>query len=129
MNLSAFNLLILIAILVVSTFSLDDRLKIDCIPENVQNLDEIKYKCNQRKCIYEESIGESVPWCYYPSNYGYKLKNDPQETDQGYKIELVRDTNLGSTFGHDIVELNMDIEFQLDQRLRIKIYDPKNPKI
>ena len=125
-----------------SAQAVPDESRIDCTPDRGTGEDE----CNARGCIYQVWDGLSlylngfmlvggaisitalfqpadakgVPWCYYPETYGYTLEG-VFETVNGIGANLVRNAGIGSMFGNDFERINLEAEFQTEDRLRIRI--------
>jgi hypothetical protein len=101
--------------------------RFDCYPEN----NPTQQACEARKCCWKEpspqsnsnSLGDpDVPNCYYPSDFpNYEVtSNDP--TDFGQRIQIVKSQT--TYMPNDILKLTVDIIYETEQRLRIRIYDP-----
>ena len=71
-------------------------------------------------CYYCESETPGVPWCYVPPEHGYSMVGEPVETPSGYEVNLRR-KNYPSWFGQDILEVKLEVEFQENHRLRLKV--------
>jgi hypothetical protein len=56
-----------------------------------------------------------------PHNYGYSLDGDPINTGNGIKINLIRNTGIGTMFGNDFKSLIVEAEYQTNERVRVKI--------
>uniref|UniRef100_A0A669EZR8 alpha-glucosidase n=1 Tax=Oreochromis niloticus TaxID=8128 RepID=A0A669EZR8_ORENI len=84
-------------------------------------------KCQERGCCWSPRDESNVPWCFFPTNYGYTVES--QETPNSYaiKAKLTR-MESPSLFGQHIKELAIDAEMQTKNRLRFKIYDPNNKR-
>ena len=65
---------------------------------------------------------ESVPWCFFPKSYqgGYKVEGDVRETQLGYQATLKRHS-ASTIYGQDIDEVTLDIEFQTNHCIRLKV--------
>ncbi|XP_042231432.1 lysosomal alpha-glucosidase-like [Homarus americanus] len=119
-------------------------MRFDCHPDNEAS----QTSCEERGCCWKEEVEIperqhpfpaprlhrpthgpaledlplNVPFCYYPRDYqGYSFVNYTSE-DHGYTGYLKRDTASG--FFGDINVLKMDVFFETETRLRIKITDP-----
>ena len=55
-----------------------------------------------------------------PQAHGYRMVGDPIVTAKGYQVLLSR-INYPSWFGEDIQDVMVDVEFQENERLRIKV--------
>jgi len=106
---------------------ISDAFKFDCHPEDGAN----EPNCKARGCCwYKEAIGNNrsqlsplnVPYCFYPAAYGgYKFINIT-ETHSGSVSFLQR--TFKSPYPGDVAVIRMDIRYETEQRLRIKIVDP-----
>ncbi|XP_075224728.1 lysosomal alpha-glucosidase-like [Lycorma delicatula] len=98
----------------------NDDEKFDCFPRGIvtQNL------CENRGCCWSavsNKVG-SVPPCYYPRNYTlYKYENITS-TDAG-TVGYMKNVHL-SPYPEDIQCLRIDINYETDSRVHVKIYDP-----
>ncbi|XP_041660826.1 maltase-glucoamylase, intestinal [Cheilinus undulatus] len=96
--------------------------RFDCHPE--ENADEAK--CKARGCIWKQSALESVPWCYYPSDYGYQVTTF-EESDTGMTVEITRNNKYRSSYrpgSPDIDALHVKIHYHSSEMLQFKIWDP-----
>ncbi|XP_076075662.1 lysosomal alpha-glucosidase-like [Mytilus galloprovincialis] len=104
--------------------------RFDCDPEGAIT----QSNCEKRECCWRPvlrlTVNQSagivpplnVPWCYYPSNYeGYKV-NKVYNTKLGLNADLTRTTP--SPYPEAIKDLTVEIRYETQSRLRIKIYDP-----
>lgn len=107
--------------------NIPDSNRFDCYPES--GADE--QKCLNRGCCWKVAVQDNqavdgevplnIPYCFYPTNYGYKLVTKTQ-TPTGYMLTLEKQGNPGP-FGKDIKDLNVDLRFETKDRLHFKIYD------
>lgn len=106
--------------------NISDLEKFDCYPEN--GADE--KSCTKRGCCWQprhESHRSShfnfppldVPWCYYPKNYGGYEYINLTRTEQGDLAFMNR--TFSSPYPNDVKNLRIDVEYQTDNRLRIKV--------
>ncbi|XP_063961375.1 lysosomal alpha-glucosidase-like isoform X2 [Lytechinus pictus] len=108
----------------------DDNHRFDCYPE----LGASQQKCEARGCCW--APGESwrnnagvkldVPYCYYPLDYPGYINGPQTQTNYGLTANLKRTTQ--SYYPNDIMNLKMDVYFETDTRLRVKIYDPNQSR-
>ncbi|XP_061191912.1 lysosomal alpha-glucosidase-like [Saccostrea echinata] len=115
---------------------IDDAHKFDCYPEALTD----KEKCEARGCCWQiphSSPSQNgrknpmnrpmgVPFCYFPANFpGYKtgLK---AITPTGFSVALNRNTT--AIYPDNVFNLVMDVRYETDYRLRIRIFDPKNAR-
>jgi len=98
--------------------------RFDCHPDPNPNQDN----CVQRGCCWQaatestkqsRSVGQGIPYCYYPQNYnGYNVSS-VKETDYGYRAVLARSSPSG--WPDDIKTLTMDVWLETAQRLHFKV--------
>ncbi|KAH9502341.1 hypothetical protein Btru_073501 [Bulinus truncatus] len=104
--------------------SIDENNRFDCWPEkNGAN----EQACLNRGCCWKpSSVPNTAPFCFFPSNYdGYKV-SEVVSTSSGINATLVRSTS--TFFSPDIKTLKLQVDYQNDYRLRVKIYDPNNAR-
>ena len=108
-----------------------DVARFDCHPER----NATQQACEARKCCRKLPVSSSnlssvddpsVPNCYYPSDFpNYEvISNDP--TDFGQRIQIVK--TQSTYMPNDILKLTVDLIYETQQRLRIRIYDPANKR-
>lgn len=71
----------------VCTDAIDDR--IDCFPNGIAT----EAACEERGCCWRLSKGLSVPSCFFPVNYGYRIQNNTSSTSQTFTAALQRCSN------------------------------------
>ncbi|CAL8087113.1 unnamed protein product [Orchesella dallaii] len=118
-----FVQLLLLGSFAVATLAqqcLPDNERIDCHPDSGNT----EAECLQRGCTYcPASIpDQNTPTCFFPRNWGYKMVGEPVNTGHGFRVALERITT-STVFGGDSNELNVEVDFQSDYRLRLKITD------
>ena len=61
--------------------------------------------------------------CFFPDNYGYSLYGPVSEEPHGRGLTaiLARSANVGSFVGGDFELLKLEVQFQTNERVRIKI--------
>lgn len=110
--------------------------RFDCYPEN----DATKEKCLARNCCWrlpidsqnssiKQRIGSEfvgVPFCYYPSDFPNYEVTSNKITDFGQRIQIVKSQT--TYMPNDILSLTVDLIFETQQRLRIRIYDSVNKR-
>lgn len=89
--------------------------RIDCHPEPNADQDT----CLSRGCYWCEAQDDS-PWCFLPKQHGYRMVGDPVETPSGHEVVLRR-INYPSWFGLEIDDVLMQVEYQSNSRLRLKV--------
>ncbi|XP_066517719.1 lysosomal alpha-glucosidase [Hoplias malabaricus] len=100
--------------------------RFDCYPE--RDVVVTEDMCRKRNCCFIQvskarSPGQNgVPWCFYPPDFpSYELVT-LNETEVGYRGTLRR---LQKTYyPNDIEALQLDVLFESNSRLRVKITDP-----
>jgi len=111
---------------------ISDAFKFDCHPEDGASASNCKARgcCwapKRKKLLYKEAIGNNgsqlsslnVPYCFYPAAYGgYKFINIT-ETPSGSVSFLQR--TFKSPYPGDVAVIRMDIRYETEQRLRIKV--------
>ncbi|KAG9338719.1 hypothetical protein JZ751_025388, partial [Albula glossodonta] len=103
---------------------LDERF--DCHPEEHSS----EEKCTQRGCIWEEVPVQGVPWCFFPSDYGYKV-NNVVENNTGISLDIQRNIKYRANRlpgSPDIDLLRVEIKYLNAHMLQFKVYDPKNTR-
>lgn len=107
----------------------DDNHRFDCYPE----LGASQQKCEARGCCWAPAksrrenaldpagVKLDVPYCYYPLDYPGYANGVPTPTNYGFTANLTRTTK--SYYPNDILNLKMDVYYETDSRLRVKIYD------
>uniref|UniRef100_A0A671YCK1 alpha-glucosidase n=1 Tax=Sparus aurata TaxID=8175 RepID=A0A671YCK1_SPAAU len=98
--------------------------RFDCYPE--ENSDEAK--CKARGCIWQVrgDMDDSVPWCYFPTDYGYSVSNS-QQTLSGMTVDINRNMRYRSSNrpgSPDINNLRVEIIYHKSDMLQFKIWDP-----
>lgn len=108
--------------------------KFDCYPEG----EITQAACVNRRCCWKpvmtDQINKSVdllpplnvPWCYYPKDYSGFKTNKVYSTDIGFNADLSRTTQ--SHYPETIMDLTLEVRYETQTRLRIKIYDPKSAR-
>ncbi|XP_077982533.1 sucrase-isomaltase, intestinal-like [Glandiceps talaboti] len=97
--------------------------RIDCHPEPNAN----PGVCSSRGCIWREDFDSESPWCFYPLERGYKMIGNPVETTLGYSVSLEK-IEPYTQHGDDVINLAFEVEFQTDDRVRFKFFDPSNQR-
>ncbi|KAK7508001.1 hypothetical protein BaRGS_00000966 [Batillaria attramentaria] len=100
--------------------------RFDCWPEYNGATQEL---CQARGCCWNGSPSvNGVPYCFYPDNYVSYTVSDVSylSSKSGMTATLVRKT--ASPFPNDVVQLQVDVTFETESRLRFKIFDPKNQR-
>uniref|UniRef100_A0A8C9ET01 P-type domain-containing protein n=1 Tax=Pavo cristatus TaxID=9049 RepID=A0A8C9ET01_PAVCR len=101
----------------------------DCYPE--RSVVVTQELCESRGCCFIETLPavegkRGVPWCFYPPNFPSYVVQSLNQTALGMTGLLVRREK--AYYPKDIQVLRMDVEFQTNTRLRIKITDAAKPR-
>ncbi|XP_067859036.1 lysosomal alpha-glucosidase [Heptranchias perlo] len=103
-----------------------ESLRFDCYPERDRVV--TRALCEQRACCYLQVTSDlaGVPWCFYPPSFpSYSLgKREP--TELGEVGELTRRNK--TYYPKDVWKLQLNVMFEADHRLHIKINDSTNPR-
>ncbi|NXE99258.1 MGA protein, partial [Menura novaehollandiae] len=97
--------------------------RIDCIPDQTAT----KSTCSLRGCCWSPQSDTNVPWCFFSSKHGYRLKGSKRSTQAGFEATLKR-LPSPSLFGNDINTVLLTGEYQTPNRFRFKITDPKTQR-
>lgn len=97
----------------------------DCYPE--RSVVVTQELCESRGCCFIETppaVGgkRGVPWCFYPPSFPSYVVQSLNQTALGMTGLLVRREK--AYYPKDIQVLRMDVEFQTNTRLRIKVSVP-----
>jgi hypothetical protein len=103
-----------------------DVARFDCYPESGATQE----KCLARNCCWREPIKKraprafrdvNVPYCYYPKDFPTYTLQKSEQTDYGQRLRINKSQN--TYMPHDIIDLTVDLIYETEQRLRIRIYD------
>uniref|UniRef100_A0A8D8ZIZ7 Lysosomal alpha-glucosidase n=1 Tax=Cacopsylla melanoneura TaxID=428564 RepID=A0A8D8ZIZ7_9HEMI len=109
-----------------STQDLNNRF--DCYPRGTPN----EKTCNARGCCWNPSKGKE-PSCFYPPNhnsYSY-VKTIRNETNGMYHLSfmsLIYQNKILSPYPDDIESVQMEIVYETNERVRVKISDNNNKR-
>lgn len=104
--------------------------RFDCYPE--RGVVVTRELCQARNCCFipassnSSSAGRGVPWCFYPPDFpSYSLVwlND---TALGKRGKLVREVK--TYYPADILTLDVELRYETETRLRVRITDPSTPR-
>uniref|UniRef100_A0A672U158 P-type domain-containing protein n=1 Tax=Strigops habroptila TaxID=2489341 RepID=A0A672U158_STRHB len=103
--------------------------RFDCYPE--RRVVVTQELCESRGCCFIESPPPAggkrgVPWCFYPPDFPSYTLESLNQTALGMVGLLVRREK--AYYPRDIEMLRLDVEFETDTRLHIKITDAANPR-
>ncbi|CAF3630946.1 unnamed protein product [Adineta steineri] len=109
--------------------SIEPNQRIDCFPDaGSQFAGYSKEACLARSCLYDEWTPPNTAQCYLSPNYGYILKQDPQQTENGIRLRLRRNRAVGSMYPNAIENVILDIEYYTNDILRFKLHDEDNER-
>ncbi|XP_064601739.1 lysosomal alpha-glucosidase-like isoform X2 [Liolophura sinensis] len=93
--------------------------RFDCMPGAV---DLTEAECVDQGCCWDSSVPSIVPHCYYPSDFpSYKVTSN-QPSGLGYSLKVSRDTP--TKWPNEVKTLAVDVMYETDERLRLRVYDP-----
>uniref|UniRef100_A0A8B9QGR7 P-type domain-containing protein n=1 Tax=Apteryx owenii TaxID=8824 RepID=A0A8B9QGR7_APTOW len=103
--------------------------RFDCYPE--RRVVVTQELCESRGCCFIESSPPAggkrgVPWCFYPRDFPSYTLQSLNQTALGMVGLLVRREK--AYYPRDIETLRLDVEFETDTRLHLKITDAANPR-
>ncbi|XP_019853735.1 PREDICTED: lysosomal alpha-glucosidase-like [Amphimedon queenslandica] len=107
--------------LLVPSCNHDSNSLFSCLPEgDGWSYDKSEEVCHSRGCCWQPN---ATIRCSYSSNHGYRLDGKLQDGPFGVMATLVRKESFPSMFGGDSKRLKVDVTYETDYRLRVKIYD------
>ena len=83
--------------------------------------------CEARNCCWRAPVQQGngtnvdVPVCYYPKDFPTYQVIDNNTTDFGMRLRLLK--SQATYMPEDILDLTVDLIYETQQRLRIRIYD------
>ena len=82
--------------------------------------------CESRGCIWNTTITHSnEPFCYYPPDYGYTfISQYPKPYGMQYIIQ--QKSKYPNPYGQDIPNVTVDLIYDTNQRIRIRMTDSAN---
>nr|AQS60670.1 lysosomal alpha-glucosidase [Sogatella furcifera] len=102
--------------------SINDTMKTDCFPRGAAS----EKSCAQRGCCWmvpkNASLSKNIPYCFYPQNYALYEFLNVSSTDLGVTGFLNR--SFSSPYPSDLDLLKLDVKFETENRLNVKLYDP-----
>ena len=82
-------------------------------------------ECSKRGCLWKENTIPNGPNCYYPPDWGYRLSSI---IDKPYgKQYILEEGKYTNPYGQDIKTVHMDLIYDTNERIRIRMTDPLNP--
>lgn len=101
---------------IVDNCSLDAGDRFDCLPGFSTVNQSV---CSHHGCCWQAN--STVP-CFYSRHSGYVVVGESQSTSLGDRVILERKTDeVGSPYGYDIQPLVVDISYETESRLHIKV--------
>uniref|UniRef100_A0A8C9WLM6 Alpha glucosidase 2 n=1 Tax=Scleropages formosus TaxID=113540 RepID=A0A8C9WLM6_SCLFO len=103
--------------------------RFDCYPEKVVVTREL---CEARNCCFiqvssgKKPIKDGVPWCFYPPNFPTYWLDALNDTDLGFTAQLKKSEK--TYYPKDVETIQLDVLYETDSRLRVKITDPSYPR-
>ncbi|XP_069784428.1 lysosomal alpha-glucosidase [Narcine bancroftii] len=106
--------------------SIPEQDRFDCYPERDRVVTQ--KLCEQRGCCFVQVTADltGVPWCFYPPNFPSYVLGNLTPTELGEAGELQRRNK--TYYPQDIWKLQLNVMFEADHRLHIKINDSSNPR-
>uniref|UniRef100_A0A8D3BUX7 Alpha glucosidase 2 n=1 Tax=Scophthalmus maximus TaxID=52904 RepID=A0A8D3BUX7_SCOMX len=109
--------------------------RFDCYPE--RGVVVTRALCEARNCCFipasspsssatPPSGGNGVPWCFYPLDFPSYSLVSINDTSLGQEGWLVRETK--TYYPADILTLAVEIRYETDTRLRVRITDPSDAR-
>uniref|UniRef100_A0A3Q3IAX0 P-type domain-containing protein n=1 Tax=Monopterus albus TaxID=43700 RepID=A0A3Q3IAX0_MONAL len=109
--------------------------RFDCYPE--RGVVVTRELCEARNCCFIPTSNSSfsvtrpsgkngIPWCFYPPDFPSYSLVSIKDTSLGQKGTLVR--KVKTYYPADILILEVEIRYETDTRLRVRITDPSNPR-
>ncbi|RDD41922.1 Lysosomal alpha-glucosidase [Trichoplax sp. H2] len=92
--------------------------RFDCFPDTDKQSKDV---CEARGCCWIPTNVVGAPSCFFPPNYRTYTATE-QSVPYGKKYTLTRNMVLPAHYGSPISSVNLDIQFQTSNRLRIKSY-------
>ncbi|XP_051878369.1 lysosomal alpha-glucosidase-like isoform X2 [Pristis pectinata] len=110
----------------VTCLSIPEQDRFDCYPERDRVVTQ--KLCEQRGCCFVQVTMDltGVPWCFYPPNFPSYILGNRTITELGEAGELTRRNK--TYYPRDIWKLQLNVMFEADHRLHIKINDSSNPR-
>ncbi|KAF9581414.1 hypothetical protein BGW38_001583 [Lunasporangiospora selenospora] len=82
-------------------------------------------QCNQRNCCWDATANKiNAPFCFFRQSTckGYSVQS-AKSTDHGWTLDLGLEGSC-QRFGQDLTGLRVDVDFETESRVRVKILDP-----
>lgn len=101
--------------------AIKDTDRLDCFPDFYQSSEQ---SCRDRGCCWSPPSTpnlSNVPYCFYPQNYPSFYVSNTAMKSYGQTLTLTRSTATPAQYGTRITTLTADIQYQTNERLRIKV--------
>ncbi|XP_030741124.1 putative maltase-glucoamylase-like protein FLJ16351 [Echinops telfairi] len=98
--------------------------RIDCAPGQAVTQEVCSWHI---RCCWNPVANTSVPWCFFPKNWGYKVHDGPTNTSKGFTALLKR-LPSPTLFGNDVPNTVFTAEYQTSNRFHFKITDSINKR-
>ncbi|NWX89039.1 LYAG glucosidase, partial [Nothoprocta pentlandii] len=98
--------------------------RFDCYPE--RRVVVTQELCESRGCCFVQGAARGAPWCFYPRDFPSYTLQSLNQTALGMTGLLVRAQK--AYYPRDVGTLRLDVRFETDTRLHIKITDAANPR-
>lgn len=126
--LALCGLLLLSALSVVSgqTCSLPGELREDCGYVGIT-----QGQCEAKGCCWSPTSGGSnFPWCFFPEvvDCGEYSATDVKQTPTGIVATLELVNEGCEYYGQDLPLLTLQVDYETDDRLHVKIFDAQKPR-
>ena len=96
--------------------------RVDCYPDFYQSSEQT---CRARGCCWAATNLPNAPYCFYPQNFQSFYVSNTVAKSYGKTLTLTRSTATPNQYGSRITTLTADIQYQTNERLRIKVTDLK----
>ncbi|XP_067911989.1 lysosomal alpha-glucosidase isoform X2 [Heterodontus francisci] len=98
--------------------------RFDCYPERDRVV--TRELCEQRACCFIQLSPDpaGVPWCFYPPTFPSYILRNRTPTELGEVGELIRKNK--TYYPWDVWKLQLNVMFEADHRLHVKINDSSN---
>ncbi|RDD41927.1 Maltase-glucoamylase, intestinal [Trichoplax sp. H2] len=83
--------------------------------------------CANRRCCWRPISTGGVPWCIYSDKFSF-YNSTVRTMPFGIRAILMRDAFMPVHYGNAPNMIYADFQFQTNERLRMKIYDPNNKR-
>ena len=121
---NAFVFLCCLSLIVAQQCNISPNVaRVDCYPQDGAS----QSGCESRQCCWRAPTVSSnltdvnVPYCYFPSDFPTYQVVSNQSTDVGYRLRIVKSQK--TYLPNEILDLTVDLIYETQQRLRIRIYD------